>query len=304
MQDSRCKTKATGRSRSVSFHLAFCILSLALFTACCAKPPITDPDAMLPPPLEPLSPPLSVEELVGRYNANLEGLDRLWARTEVSLRFLDADGNPRFERGDGKLIFVRPDHVAITLGKLNQTVLWAGGDDERYWMFDLTGGGVAYVGRHDNIERLDTQQLPLPIYPDEVPYLLGLEPIDEAVILGEERGYVVLQPVDTNLLIMVNPRSGRPARIDVVGRNDRSVLVSRLYDYQPMRIDGEPESAWPKVATRAEFAALDADASFKLSLTDMTDGVRKNRIRERAFDFDTLVEAFKPSRVIDLDKRD
>lgn len=285
----------------MSFRLAFCILNLALFTACCTRPPVTDPDAMLPPPLEPLSPPLSAEELVGRYNANLDGIDRLWARTDVALRFLDAEGKPRFERGEGKLIFVRPDHVAMTLGKLNQTVLWAGGDDERYWMFDLTGEGVAYVGRHENIERVDTQKLPLPIYPDEVPYLLGLEPIDEAVILGEERGYVVLQPVDTNLLIMVNPRSGRPARIDVVGSNDRSVLVSRLYDYQPMRIDGEPESAWPKVATRAEFAALDADASFKLTLTDMTDGVRRNRIKDRVFDFEALVEALKPARVIDLD---
>lgn len=301
MHGAKYKMKATGHLRAAPFHLAFCILNLALLTACYTKPPITDPDAMLPPALEPFSPPLTAEELVERYNANLTVIDRLWARTEIALRFLDEQGEPRFERGEGKLIFVRPGNVALTLGKLNQTVLWAGSNEQRYWLFDLLGERLAYVGLHDHVEQVDTQKLPLPIYPDEVPYLLGLEPIGEAVVIGEELGYVLLQPVGTNLRIMVNPRSGRPARIDVVGSNDRSVLISRLYDYQPMKIDGMDQADWPKIAARATFFAPDADASFKLTLTDMTDGVRRNRIKDRIFDFDALVEALKPARVIELD---
>ena len=272
------------------------LLSL-LLVGCCHR----QQGDLLPPPIESLSPMPSVERLVERYNANIEPIQRLWARTDVTLRWRDDKGKNRLEKGEGVFMFVRPDNIAFTLGKLGETGLWAGSNDERYWLFDLRED-VAYVGRHENVGKPGTQPLPLAIYPSEVPYLLGLMPLGESVLLGERRGYAVLQPVGTNLSLMIDPHTARPARIDVIRSDGTAILSCRLSKHKPIETIDQPRQDWPLMSTLAEMYVPGREAHVKLKLSHLTDGVRRNRIKDRAFDFDALVNAHKPKRVENLDQ--
>ena len=87
--------------------------------------------------------PSDVRGLLLKHNANLAGLDRLWARSVVEIQWRTADKKERFEQGDGNVVIVLPSKLALSVGKLGNTLLWAGGDAERYWLFDLKGDGVA-----------------------------------------------------------------------------------------------------------------------------------------------------------------
>src|SRR5690606_7570193 len=121
------------------------LAGVMLLVSGCQKPkgPIVPPN-LLPPPVQNQASLPTYSELIDRYNARLEGLGRVWASTDVEMRWRDAKGKERFEKGDGKFLYVRtdadaatPDNVAVTVEKLGKTLLWAGSDADRFWLFDL-----------------------------------------------------------------------------------------------------------------------------------------------------------------------
>src|SRR5262249_54442096 len=154
-------------------RLSFVLLvaSLTCLTGC-PTPPTREPKSVAPP-----GPAPAYADLAARYNANIAGLDRLWSRAVVELNWRDDRGKKRFEQGDGNLITGLPDRVALSIGKLGNTLFWAGGDAQRYWLFDLQGDKVAYVGRHAYIGSPCTLESPLAVQPRDLVRLLGIWPV-------------------------------------------------------------------------------------------------------------------------------
>ncbi|MEO0964675.1 MAG: hypothetical protein AAFY08_06100 [Planctomycetota bacterium] len=237
-------------------------------------------------------------ELVRRHNANAAKIEVVWCRLGIKLRWRE-EGKDRQESGDGVLVFRKPGELALTVGKLGQEGLWAGGDGERYWMFDLRED-VAWVGGESA-----GGGLPLPVQPADVARLLGWAAIDEAAV---ERGSVI--PLGGRVLIEPRDEAGRatgryvfepgtvpPTRVDVLDAVGASLVTSRLSDPRAVSVSAA-ESA--EFMTGVEIAVSDGSATMSMRVRGIeTDG---GRVRDAAFDLDRLMRAHRPERVIDLDR--
>ncbi len=290
-------------------------VSLA-FVVCLAgcAPKQGEPPWYVVPAIEPIGELPQYRDLVERYNRNLAHLDRLWARADVTVTYRDDKGRKHSDRADdSKLLTIPPDHVALSLGGAFREAVWAGCDESRYWVFDLHGEDrPAYVGRRDNIGRLTTQPLPSPIYPQQLPRMLGLVPIDPPAAGGLSaesavewlNGYWFVEPPGTATRLQIDPRTGLPVRIDLIDASGRSVIAVRLSDPVPVECTGVPPAERPVVASRIEAWLLDQGAQVTIKLKHLTDGRgdrKKQRAFAAAFDFDRLVRAHQPGRLVDLD---
>jgi hypothetical protein len=163
-------TRADGRKKGLSRkplegRLAYWVMAVVgafgLFAGGCHKPVI--PDDLGPAPLEATGETPSYTQLVKRYNDNVRALDRVWTSTEVHVRWENEDGKQRSEHGDGHLIMARPRKVALTVGKLGNTILWAGSNEHGYWLFDTRDEGTVFYGRYENLNKPCSRSLPVPV---------------------------------------------------------------------------------------------------------------------------------------------
>ncbi len=247
-------------------------------------------------------------ELVEKHNRNLEGLERLWARVELSMRWVEDDGDRRTEDAEGHLMTVPPDRVALSLGKLGSTLFWAGCDPKKYWLFDLSQSEhkVAFVGTHER-SSVSSEILPgVAVRPLDLPRVLGLVRLDPTLTPAAPavewwRGGWVIEPPGTNARLLLEPQTARVRRVDLIDSLGRSVVSCELSE--PTTVLTESESATLLVvASRAVIRVVGRQGQVSLRLRDMT--TRQAKIKPRAFEFETLVKAHKPDEVVDLDERD
>lgn len=249
--------------------------------------------------------------LLLKYNANLAGLDRLWARSIVEIQWRTADKKERFEQGEGNVVMVLPSKLALSVGKLGNTLLWAGGDAERYWLFDLKGDGLAYIGAHRNVSKPraeDAPTLPLPVQPADLIRLLGVIPlpdtaVDEAatVTRTESDDYVVFMP-DARTKVYVDSSTALPRKIELLDGNGTPVVASYLTEPIRVELAGKPPGAWPTINSRIVITVAGRSGKMTLHLSDVSDGREEERIQDRVFDFEKLKALLKPAVVTDLDQ--
>ncbi|MEX1089462.1 MAG: hypothetical protein WEC36_09600 [Phycisphaeraceae bacterium] len=243
-------------------------------------------------------------ELATGYNANLTDLHRLWSRAVVDFHWQDDDGRKHHERGDGHLIIALPDKLALTLGKAGIDFLWIGCNEKSYWFFNLQDEGKVYFGQHANVGRPGSRGLPGGIHPLMLPYLMGMVPIDAendppAPAVEWVEGRFVIEPPNLGLRISLDGKTRVPVRIDLLDRAGQSLLVSRLAQYQVVRLEGKPSSQWPGLPNQVEIQTVGQYGKVALRLADMTDN--SDRIKPRIFDFNVLLKIHKPAERIDLD---
>ncbi len=278
--------------------LAF-VLTLPLVLAGCQTDPIVPPN-LNPPKIEnPAADLPDYADLVKRYNTNAPSLDRLWARTDVELRWRDEKARARRESGDGRLIFERPLNTAWTLEVLGDIKLWAGSDEQGFWMFDLIDGRTAYYGSY---AAPLARPLPLPVQPEAVPYLLGLMPLDPgrrpaAPEVERYRGYDVIEPPGLNLRLMLDPDTARPVRIDMTDDAGISQLTCILTGDLTVTTEDQQAITLPQTA---ELYPQGEESRLTLKLKRPTTDSKK--IQGRLFDFARLAENFKVQTSVDLNQ--
>ena len=250
-------------------------------------------------------------EVVRRHNEAVAGLDRVWASTDATLRWEDPEsGKVRKESGEGVLVMVEPRRVTLTMGKLGKTGLWAGCNEERYWLFDIQDRGEeeAWVGTHEDAGRACAEPLPLPLPPDAVPWLLGVRelPVPGVGKVGVEKGYWVLEVepdeeagLSYRLRMYVNPETSRPAVVEMLDTSGENMLTCYLSEYAPVEQHDAPRADWPTMPTRVRCFTADGKAELTLSLQGVSDG--EGQINDAAFDFEVLLKAYTPRVVHDLD---
>lgn len=291
----RCFT-TRGRVRRIAGLIpALCLGAVAL--PGCKQTPIV-PDTLNPPAIDTAVAP-DYADLVGRYNANAKALEKVWARTKVELRWRDEKGRARRESGDGQLLFERPLNTAMTVEVLGDVKMWAGSDEQGFWLFDLLGDRTAYYGAYG---KPLAHPLPWPVQPEAVPYLLGLMEIDprkrpappEVELLN---GYCIIEPPELNLRLQLHPVTGRPTRIDFIDESGQSVLRCLLTDEIQVEIDGGGSGVLPG---KAEVYPVGEESRMTLDIRRASTDAK--RVQGKFFRFDTLSRSLKPDEVIDLNQ--
>lgn len=282
------------------------LVSLSLLlTACHTQPPIV-PENLYPAAIQTTGPKPSYHDLITRYDRHVERLSPLWASTDVDMHWLDHHGKRQAENGSGVLIVVRPRDITFTVGKLGQTGLWAGSNNRRYWLFNLRDH-IAYTGLYKNLGKPCTEPLPLPVQPEAVPYLLGLMPIDpnnppSPPAVEQYRGYDLIAPPGQRIRMVLDPKTAQPVRVYWLDKQGRAVLVSKLTDRRPMRLANTPYNKRPVIAHQIAIYALGRDARLNLTLHDVTDGKADDQIHPGVFNWQVLLHAHQPKKVINLDQ--
>ncbi|MGD9688417.1 MAG: hypothetical protein AB7K52_04380 [Phycisphaerales bacterium] len=277
---------ATGRSRAIGARVILLIAAVPL--ASCG-------------PAKPLDVP-EYARVEGASRERVAGLDRLWSRATVQIRYTDNKNERRFEQGEGHLRIEFPTHVALSAGKIGQTLFWLGCDDRRYWWFDLTGDDrVATVGEHGG-PGASRGGLATLISPRLLPRLMGLLPVGTAGVVQPSADHRLLS-VTTRIeggfeRRWLNPATLEPTKIELWDEQRRPLLAADLSEYENVVLE-TGGGGGPRIPTRISIGHPESGTEIRLYLSAATDGTRT--WDAGAFEFERLIGALGAARVVDLD---
>lgn len=257
--------------------------------------------------LDPDRPTPDYATIAEAYNARADRLGRLWSRAVVQVRYLDEDGKRRGVQGEGHLQVIQPDRLALSAGKLGETLFWLGGDADRFWAFELGDASRASVGRHENVGRPCARPLSAPVHPLEALDLLGVTalPAEPSPVAWSVDGRLLVVEVPGRFgaqRIFLDPRDFLPVRIELLDpRNGAAAIVATLEQHERVSLEGSPGYN-PRVATRIVIEHPGSESEVRLSLSDMTDGSERGRLADAVFTFESLLRAFRPDEIVVLDE--
>ncbi len=243
-------------------------------------------------------------DLIRRHNANLSGVERVWAFATVELRWREA-GRNRYQQGDGEVAVVVPDRLSLSVGKVGHHVLRAGCNGDTYWLFDLREPASSlHHGESSKLTDAAAEHFGLPVRPLDLIRLLGIVPIDPDRVPPERaidmhNGQYLIEPPGTYSRMLLDPNTARPVRIDLIDARGHSHVSARLAEYRHLKTEGVPPDAWPLVATRIDITENREGGRIKLALAKPIGDA--DAINARWFDLKLLIRALAPSQVIDLD---
>lgn len=276
------------------------LLGVFLLTACCAprSPVLPTRDFFPEPSFRP-----SYRQLAEGHNRHLEGLDRLWMRASVSINWTEPDGARRFERADdSRLILDLPSNLALAISSAAPgvgTLLWAGTDGERYWLFDLQKENRVWWGHVRNVGRPCSQDLGLPMHPRDTARLLGLLPLDTetsgAVWWEPTLGAWVVEPFGQGFRMVLDHETAFPMRIDLLDESGRSRLISML---NADRLGSRQGQLPPR---RADIFLLDSPERVTLEIREADLSPGRRRVNPSQFDLEALLASFEPVEINQLD---
>ncbi len=287
-----------------AFLLLIMALSAVFLGACQARPTPIAPEDVAPLP--------TYEEVYAQAESRVGALGRFWARATVGLRYRDAEGERHYEQGEGHLQFVRPSRVALTIGKLGETYLLLGCDDERFWWIERLDIKRAFVGGQSGARDLAIERVGVPVLPTDLLILADLEPWPEP---GSDRAGRVVEAVREGLdpaqvFAVEFNESGRtrrvyltrsvfdPVGVDLYADDGKLVAGSELSMHQRVLNHIEP-TRQQRVPSRVKIDVPSAESRIELYLKDMEISTR--RPKPVVFDLEGLIRRFSIDEVIRLE---
>lgn len=256
-------------------------------------------------PVEPRKavPVVDYAELAARYNANIRGLDRLWSRSVVELRWKQAERS-RLEQGEGHFLMIRPDRLALTVGKLGQTLFWLGCNGQRGWIFDLQSQpSVLYL--YDSVQAVQADSLIAALLRAGGPAcLLGLVELEPEIarVVTVQEGCWVLEPADVPMRLWIDPVRAVAVQVDLLDEEGRTLATAKLSRHEPVDLS-PPAGFRPLLARRIEIVLADGQQRLTLFLSDVSAGLAETRIQDRAFDLEALIRALKPEKIVPVGRQ-
>ena len=289
--------------RSAIATLIF-VMCVVLLSACRAGPTQIAPDVAGPLP--------TYEEVYAQAEARVGALDRFWARATVGLRYKDAEGERHYEQGEGHLQFVRPSQVALTIGKLGETYLLLGCDDERFWWIERLNTKRAFVGGQNGARDLAIERVGVPVLPTDLLFLADLVPWP---LPGDAYAGKVIDAdrdgLDPSAVFAVEfNESGRtrrvyltrtvfdPVGVDLFSDDGRLIASSELSMHERVLNHIEP-TRQQRVPSRMKVDVPSAESRIELNLKDME--ISDRRPKAVVFDLDGLIRRFGIDEVIRLE---
>jgi hypothetical protein len=252
----------------------------------------------------------SYASIVARWNDRVDGLDRLLVRANLLVDYFDENGELQRETPEGRLQVVRPDRLALSLGKAGSTMFWFGCDPDRYWWLDMSDDAdrVAAVGRHANFDKGASRRLGLAVRPLDLIRVLGITPLDPAakplVAWNDDQTLVVLTLTGTGdegaMRLFLAPGLFMPRTIELYGPDGAMEVVAQHEGEERVEITRQIAAAVgarPPISGRITVRHLSSDTQIRLTMTGAKDGP----VSDRAFVLDELIKSFAIKRTVDLD---
>lgn len=241
--------------------------------------------------------------LVEAHNARVGGIDRLWARTSVRVEGRDAEGSKFAEQGEGHLQVVRPDRVAVTVGKLGEVYFALGANEERYWLVDVSSSDrrVMVSGAQSLATPEKAEALGLPVHPRDIPLLLGLMPLDPATVgelVWDERGRAVVHMPTRwgHAALRYDPRT-----LELVGSTafdeDGAVVADATLGLHGPVTDDQGIMAVGRLPQRIEIRVPGFDGFVRMQMGEP----RVRSINAAVFEPERLRRSYRVGELIDLD---
>lgn len=242
--------------------------------------------------------------LIESHNQRIQHLETMHARGVVQLEWIDGDGRERSEpQVDLEVWIDRPSRTAFRFDKFGEVYLWAGSDDQRFWLFDLTGEPRHLtIGQHDQALRLQTDAV-FAVRPLTLLDLLAVLPMDlERVIAGVARddqsdAWVLTASSDSGVIrYFFSGRPYRPVRVELLDDAGELALEASFERFETVVLSDRSIDA-PQMAEIIRVRDGAGQASMDIFFDEITDG--NTTELSRVFDLDRLRRALRPDVVED-----
>lgn len=251
------------------------------------------------------APAPSYREAAAAYNERVEALERFRAQATVQFRYVDREGKERIEQPEGTIQIVRPDRLALSLGKLGQIKFWLGCDETRYWWLDMMDEPVAFSGRHAAFTDRAAQRLGISLPPRSLIRVLCLTPIDPDVWGatqwsndGERLGITTLIDGGGRQRVWVDPANYRPIKIELFDASGKPSVIAHCEGDERVEVAaGSTRGGAPWIPKSVSIYAVGTDATIRVSLG----GAKNDGVNDKAFAFEEIVGTYGVERVVDLD---
>lgn len=248
--------------------------------------------------------PPGYPEMARRYNERIEPLNKMFARANIRLTYFDENGEKKTEEPEGRLQIVRPDRLALNLGKAGQILFWFGCDASQYWWFDLTDSSnrILAFGRHDRYNEEVGKRIGIAMRPLDLIRVLGIVPMDPkapgATQWSRDRSQVgITTAIGARGFqrVWVDPRTDMPVSIEVFDSAKKLVVIAKHSGEEPIELASGRYR--PPIAAQIVVTHIASKTEARLSLT----GIKDSGVSEKAFQLPTLLESYPVDRQIDLD---
>ena len=275
--------------RSGALWAGACICVLGALTGCNSAEQTSTPHGPLP----------EYTELARAHNENISRFGSLWAYAVASISYTDAKGDRVRDQGEGHLQFVRPDRLALDIGKLGEVIVWLGSDGERFWFIEPTAEPpTALLGLNEELDAEARERLGMPVRPGSIGEALGLSllPLEASApgVFDEAIGAVEFSLPGRR--VAFEPASGRLVRVAFLDESGDEVAISTLTGETEVMIEGV-SGFFPRIAERVEIVDASSGDSFRVTLSR----AREKAIKDRVFVYEYLFTAFRVERVRGLE---
>ena len=245
------------------------------------------------------------EEIAAIYNERVAPAESLWARASIRVDGRDAEGGRLREQAEGHLQIERPRRLALSIGKLGETHLYLGSNDEVYWWMDLIDKDEPFVifGRHERVTPEKASQLGVPVHPLDLIDAIALSPLPEAgpgsgaAWTSDGKELVVRAPGRWGARRMwLDPDTFEPRRVEIEDDRGELLLAAELSRYEHVRKQGDATIRL-RLATRYEIQTAGLDATVRINLFEP----KIRAIRPIAFDLPRLLASYRVEQAWDLD---
>ena len=256
----------------------------------------------------------SYRQLAEAHNNRIAQLQKMYAIGVIEIRWKDDHGN-HLDQGNMELWLQLPRHTALRVEKFGDPLLWLGSDDQRYWLFDMTGKEkLLRVGMHD--EAVAPGQFgAIDVKPLALLDLMALSPLPVAqddqtaptVHNDDQRDAWVIEATGSGgpMCVYFNRKTEQISRVETLSADGKVLFFSKLTDYKSAALAGTAPLAFPKIAHRVEIASApprepdgDVRGGGNVSVfIDEATGVFDAKVLSRVFDLNLLMQSMPPDRV-------
>ncbi len=286
--------------------IMFLLIGLAMLGGC-KQTVVVPPSPVWTPIPRPAEMP-EYRELAQRYNANIQGIEKIWARAKFSAIYYNDKGKlKRQDASDSKVIYRRPSDIALVVGSDApgvDMVMWAGSNETEYWLFELHGENRLMFGKHENVGKPGTRRLPLPIQPRDLPALMGIMPLNPDapgfVDWDARNGWYIVDLPMSYLRLSIDPQTYVARSVEILNRERYSVLSAELDGHVNLAVEDQTDKAVLPMQVRVAKPASPESLTLELRDVDLSPGIRK--LNNLQFDLEKLRKQFEPEVVDNLDQ--
>jgi hypothetical protein len=259
-------------------------------------------------PVEPAVELPSYETIYAGAERRVGTLERLWAASVTSIRYVDADGERRRDQGEGHFQMRRPGSLAVFIGKLGETYLILGSDASRYWWIELLDERMAFVGDTDLARVSAVESIGVPVLPGDLllaldldrwpapgsPRVLGVAWSDHPDLDRSRTVAVTFDESGRTRRVHLDAVSLDPFAVELIDEAGEVFASSRLSRHgRVLNRIGAPVE--PRIPMRAEIELPAAEARLEISLSRAA--MDERRPRPVVFDFEELLNRFRVGTV-------